>query len=113
MKFIMYEVMMELTEQIILDALAATGQRHKVEWNEKEIDFTPPFARRKYNDLFAEHTGLDPSDSDAIAKYAKTIGVDPTGKHPDVVKSEVFEEKVEDNLIGPVSSSITQPVSAR
>ncbi len=97
-----YEVMMELTEQIILDALAATGQGHKVEWNEKEIDFTPPFARHKYNDLFAEHTGLDPSDSEAIAEYAKTIGIDPSGKHPDVVKSEVFEEKVEDSLVGPV-----------
>lgn len=97
-----YEVMMELTEQIILDALAATGQGHTVPWNDKTIDFSPPFQRRTYNDLFAEHTGLDPSDADAVAAFAKKIGIDPAGKHPDVVKSEVFEEKVEDNLVGPI-----------
>lgn len=97
-----YEVMMELTEQIILDALEATGQGHTVDWNDKTIDFSPPFQRRTYNDLFAEHTGLDPSDADAVAALAKKIGIDPTGKHPDVVKSEVFEEKVEDNLVGPI-----------
>lgn len=97
-----YEVMMELTEQIILDALKATGQGYQVTWNEKPIDFSPPFERRTYNDLFGEHTGLDPADADAIAKYASGIGIDPAGKHPDVVKSEVFEEKVEDHLVGPV-----------
>ncbi|HBE69072.1 MAG TPA: lysine--tRNA ligase [Planctomycetaceae bacterium] len=97
-----YEVMMELTEQIILDALKATGQEYQVTWNEKPIDFTPPFQRRTYNDLFQQHTGLDPTDADAIAKYASGIGIDPAGKHPDVVKSEVFEEKVEDHLVGPV-----------
>ncbi|MEM8734981.1 MAG: lysine--tRNA ligase [Planctomycetota bacterium] len=97
-----YEVMMDLTEQIILDALKATGQGYQVEWNGKPIDFSPPFARRTYDDLFAEATGLDPSDETAIAAYAQKIGIDPAGKHPDVVKSEVFEEKVEDSLDGPV-----------
>jgi lysyl-tRNA synthetase class 2 len=97
-----YEVMMDLTEQIILDALAATGQGHQVRWNDQTIDFTPPFARRTYDELFAEATQLDPTDHVAIAQYAKSIGLEPQGKHPDVVKSEVFEEKVEDSLQGPV-----------
>ncbi|MFK7737953.1 MAG: lysine--tRNA ligase [Pirellulaceae bacterium] len=97
-----YEVMMDLTEQIILDALKATGQGYVVEWNGKSIDFTPPFARKTYDELFAEATGLDASDPEAIAAFASKIGIDPAGKHPDVVKSEVFEEKVEDSLIGPV-----------
>ncbi len=97
-----YEVMMDLTEQIILDALQATGQGQVVEWNGRSIDFTPPFARRTYDDLFQEHTGVDPSDAAAITHYAKKIGLDVTGKHPDVIKSEVFEEKVEDSLEGPM-----------
>ncbi len=97
-----YQVMMDLTEQIITDALHATNQSYVVEWAGKSIDFTPPFKRAAYDDLFAEHTGISPSDADAIAQYARKIGLDPQGKHPDVVKSEVFEEKVEDSLTGPV-----------
>lgn len=97
-----YEVMMDLTEQIILDALKATGQGYQVEWNGLPIDFTPPFKRRTYDDLFAEATGLDPADADAIIEFAGKIGIKTEGKHPDVVKSEVFEEKVEDSLVGPI-----------
>jgi lysyl-tRNA synthetase, class II len=97
-----YEVMMDLTEQIILDALKATGQGHVVMWNDKKIDFTPPFARRTYDDLFREHTGIDPTDEAGIRGYASKIGLEVAGKHPDVIKSEVFEEKVEDALVGPI-----------
>ncbi len=97
-----YEVMMDLTQQIILDALKATGQGYVVEWNGKTIDFTPPFARRTYDELFEEATGINPRDPAAIVAYARKIGLDVEGKHPDVVKSEVFEEKVEDSLIGPI-----------
>lgn len=100
--FANYEVMMELTEQIILDALQATGQGYVVEWDGKAIDFTPPFARRSYDELFAEATGVASDDAPAIAAYAQSIGLTTHGKHPDVIKSEVFEEKVEDGLVGPV-----------
>ncbi len=100
--FANYEVMMDLTQQIILDALKATGQGYVIEWAGKKIDFTPPFARRTYDELFLEATGVDPSDSAAIAQYARKIGLETEGKHPDVIKSEVFEEKVEDSLIGPI-----------
>lgn len=97
-----YEVMMDLTQQIILNALEVTEQGHVVEWAGKKIDFTPPFARRTYNDLFQEATGVDPEEPEAVAAYARKIGLETQGKHPDVIKSEVFEEKVEDGLRGPI-----------
>jgi lysyl-tRNA synthetase class 2 len=97
-----YEVMMDLTEKIILNALQATGQGFVVQWSGKQIDFTPPFARRTYNELFLEATGVNPEDAPAVAAYAKKIGLETHGKHPDVIKSEVFEEKVEDSLTGPI-----------
>jgi lysyl-tRNA synthetase class 2 len=97
-----YETMMDLTEQLITEALQATGQGYRVHWGDLPIDFTPPFARRTYDDLFLEHTGIDPTDDEGIARYAQKIGLDPQGKHPDVIKSEVFEEKVEDALVGPI-----------
>ena len=97
-----YEVMMDLTEQIVLGALQATGQGYVVAWAGKQIDFTPPFARRTYDELFLQATGVDPGDRPAIARYAASIGLETAGKHPDVIKSEVFEERVEDSLTGPI-----------
>jgi lysyl-tRNA synthetase class 2 len=99
--FANYEVMMDLTEQIIVNALKATGQGTKVVWNEKAIDFTPPFRRAKYNDLFREATKLEPHDVEGIAQLHRRLGMDPSGKHADVVKSEVFEELCEDSLTDP------------
>ncbi len=97
-----YRTMMDLTERIILDALDAIGAGRKITWGERTIDFTPPFARKTYDELFAEHTGISPADAAAVKKLADGIGLETAGKHPDVIKSEVFEEKVEDQLVGPI-----------
>ncbi|MFN7625526.1 MAG: amino acid--tRNA ligase-related protein, partial [Pirellula sp.] len=97
-----YRTMMYLTQQIIIEAIQATGQGFQLMWGELPIDFTPPFARRTYTELFEEHTGLKISDHEGIVKLARKIGLQTDGKHPDVVVSEVFEEKVEDALIGPI-----------
>lgn len=98
-----YGTMMDLTERIICDTVRATGQPlDSVQWGEQRIDFSAPFARRTYAQLFQEHAGVDPYDEAAVAKLAARIGFDTAGKHPDVIKSEVFEELVEDKLTGPV-----------
>ncbi len=97
-----YETMMDLTEAVIVEAIRATGQPLKLPWGDGEIDFTPPFARKTYNELFADHTGIAPDDAPAVAKLAERLGFIAAGKHPDVVKSFVFEEKVEDALLGPI-----------
>src|SRR5205085_10632004 len=55
-----------------------------------------------YDELFAKHAGVDPNDTAAVKKLAEEIGFETAGKHPDVIKSEVFEEKVEEALKGPI-----------
>jgi lysyl-tRNA synthetase class 2 len=97
-----YRAMMDLTEKLIVEAIHATGQGLKLPWGERTIDFTPPFARRTYDELFAELTGVNPSDQTAVRSLAEQIGFATAGKHPDVIKSEVFEERVEDRLDGPI-----------
>ena len=106
-----YETMMDLTEAMVVDAIRAMETSPlslrergelKLPWGEKEIDFTPPFARKTYDELFAEHAGLSVDDAEGIRKLAEQIGFDTAGKHPDVVKNFVFEEKVEDALDGPI-----------
>jgi lysyl-tRNA synthetase class 2 len=97
-----YCTMMDLTEACIAEAIRATGQPLVLPLGERRIDFTPPFARATYDDLFQEHTGVDPSDEAGVARLAESIGLATAGRHPDVVKSEVFEAKVEDALVGPI-----------
>ena len=97
-----YRSMMDLCEKLIVEAIGATGQSFQLPWGEAAIDFSPPFARRTYDELFQEHTGVSPSDEARVKKLAEEIGFDTAGKHADVVKSFVFEERVEERLTGPV-----------
>jgi lysyl-tRNA synthetase class 2 len=97
-----YRTMMELTERCIVDAIDATGQARQLPYGDVTLDFRSPFAERSYHELFAEHTGVDPADTERVAKLAASLGLVATGKHPDVVKNEVFESVVEEKLTGPV-----------
>jgi len=97
-----YHSMMELTEACIVEAIRATGQPLTLPWGEITLDFTPPFARKTYDQALRETLGIDPADPPAIANTAKALGIDTAFKHPDVIKSEVFETAVEKKLIGPV-----------
>jgi lysyl-tRNA synthetase class 2 len=112
-----YRSMMDLTEECICEAIQALASRavsapasggvrsetnYRLAWHDKTIDFTPPFARKTYAELFREHTGVDPNDQAAVAKLARSLGIETAGRHPDVIKNDVFEEKVEGQLTGPV-----------
>jgi lysyl-tRNA synthetase class 2 len=114
-----YFTMMGLTEECICESIQAIREArgldcpakgeefndldmYKLPWGEHVLDFSPPFARRTYADLFAEHTGVDPADEAAVAKLARTMDVETEGRHPDVIKNDVFEEMVEPALFGPI-----------
>ncbi|HBT77004.1 MAG TPA: lysine--tRNA ligase [Planctomycetaceae bacterium] len=127
-----YRSMMDLTEKIITGAIKAIHVGCGVEqgdveqggvgkespfvipWGGKTIDFTPPFARKTYAELFREHTGIDPADDEAVVRYAESIGLETGGdnagnnagktggKDLDVLRNDIFEAKVEASLIGPV-----------
>jgi lysyl-tRNA synthetase class 2 len=103
-----YRSMMDLTEKLIVNAIKSTqvgagaATNFKLQYGEATIDFTPPFARKTYDELFQEHTDIAGNDQAGIKALAEKIGFDTAGKHPDVIKSEVFEERVEDKLSGPI-----------
>ncbi|MDA1179369.1 MAG: lysine--tRNA ligase [Planctomycetota bacterium] len=97
-----YGTMMDLTERLIVDATKAIGKGYVLPWGDTQIDFTPPFARRTYDELFHEKTGIDPLDAKAVANLAKGEGIETVGRHPDVIKSDLFEARVEDELVGPI-----------
>ena len=104
-----YRSMMELTEAIITDAIRAIGGDLKLPWGKPDgdkppviVDFTPPFQRLTYDEAFEQATHISPNDAERVKKMAEEIGFETAGKHPDIIKSEVFEERVEDQLKGPV-----------
>ena len=35
------------------------------QWGDKTVDFTPPFARKTYDEVIAEHVKIDPTDQAA------------------------------------------------
>ncbi len=78
------------------------GGAYVLMWGNKPINFTPPFERNTYDELFAKHTGLAPDDAVGIARLADSLGYESKGKDPDVVKSFVFEQRVEPALTGPI-----------
>ena len=97
-----YGSMMDLTERLICDAIAAIGGGFRREFDGKTIDFTPPFKRATYAELFQHATGVDPSHDAAVIELAAKLKLDTAGKHPDVIRNEIFEEKVEYTLQGPI-----------
>jgi len=97
-----YRSMMDLTEACIVEAIQSTGQPLTLAWGDKTVDFTPPFARKTYDELFKELLSVDATNAAAVTDFAKSIGLDTAGKHPDIIKSEVFEAKIEKALVGPV-----------
>ncbi len=97
-----YRSMMDLTELLIVNALKALGEPLQVPWKDAVIDFTPPWQRRTYAELFREHVGCEMHDQEAVAKIAKELEIEVEHVHPDVVVDKVFEELVHPKLTGPV-----------
>ncbi len=97
-----YHSMMDLTEQIIVQAIESIGGGLVREYDGHMIDFTPPFRRATYAELFEQATGIDPKDETSVLQLAQKLKISTDNKHPDVIRNEIFEEKVEDSLEGPI-----------
>ena len=113
---------MELTEGLLVacvDAVKGPGERHNesraelpppdrtLKYGDHSIDFTPPFQRAKYADLFREHIGCDLFDSPAVQAAATRSHIpaatkEGVAKEHDVLVQELFEHHVEPKLVGPV-----------
>jgi lysyl-tRNA synthetase class 2 len=96
-----YTTMMDLTEAIVAAAAAAAGTPPVVRWMGRDVDLARPFRRVRYDDLLAEVVGCDPADPGALAAAAAARGIETTGRHPDVIKSDLFEATCEQSLVTP------------
>jgi lysyl-tRNA synthetase class 2 len=94
--------MMDLTEALIGDAIEAIGGGYERPWGDAIVNFKPPWPRRTYAELLAEHAGIDPNDLGSVKAAAESRGIATAGKDPAVITNDLFEEVVEDKLNGPV-----------
>lgn len=96
-----YNDMMDISERLISGAAEAVCGSMKLPYGEKELDFTPPWSRRKFSDLLAEHAGVEMSDKAAVREKARQMGIEVSNKDDDIVTLELFELTCEDKLIQP------------
>jgi lysyl-tRNA synthetase class 2 len=97
-----YHTMMDVTEGTVVACVDALGGGRQLPYGEAVIDYTPPWQRARYADLFEQHVGVSMRDADAVRRVAEREGFPAAGKHPDVVVHHLFEEHVEGHLHGPV-----------
>lgn len=98
-----YEDMMDLTEEILVACADKLGGR-KVQYQGRDIDFTPPFRRATMSELVKEHTGLDFGEiTDEQARKEATVkGIEVKSSDTKYhILPKFFEEFVEDKLVQP------------
>ena len=96
-----YETMMELTEGLIVACADVLGGGRVLKWGHKSVDYSPPWQRLKYGDLFKQYVGVDMHDEAGVKTAAQQNHLDIKGKDHDVLVHELFEHKVEHHIVGP------------
>ena len=100
-----YEDMMELTENLVASVCEKIHHDTKVTFQEKEIDFKPPWRRMTMIDAVKEYAGVDfnqiQTDEEAIS-IAKEKGIEEAEKlNRGTAIAAFFETFCEDHLVQP------------
>jgi len=108
-----YNVMMDLTEEIISECVKKHSAE-QVQFADMMVDYARPWRRVSFAQLLKEHSGCDIDDIKAIRARARQLNIDEADMDDAVVINEVFETTVlapaspdasrgsgEDNLIAP------------
>jgi len=98
-----YRAMMHLTETMVHMLAVEVGGSVGLPFRGRTIDYTLPFRRAAYHDLFAEHNGFEAADHDRLTARAAQLNLEGEGKDKDhdVLLSEVWDATVEQHLVQP------------
>ena len=96
-----YNVMMDLTEEIISVLVEKYCTGRQVRFGDMTVDYTRPWRRAEYAELLKEHAGCDIDDVKCVRTKARELGLDEATMDDVVVINEVFEAVVESNLVKP------------
>jgi lysyl-tRNA synthetase class 2 len=95
-----YETMMALTEGLIVACVRSLGDRLQLPYGRRTIDYTPPWQRLSYGELFQKHVGVPMTDAAGVAARATAHGLVAAGKATEVLVHQLFELEVEKHLAG-------------
>jgi lysyl-tRNA synthetase class 2 len=96
-----YDVMMDLTEELICLLVEKYCRDGRVQFGEMTIDYNRPWRRAEYAELLKEYAGCEISDIGDIRKKAESLKIEHKNMDDAVVINEVFEKTVEEHLINP------------
>ncbi|MCK4601714.1 MAG: lysine--tRNA ligase, partial [Phycisphaerae bacterium] len=96
-----YDVMMEITEELIATAAERVCGAAKLPYGDVEMDYTRPWRRATYEELLAEYAGVSMRVSADVREKARQLGIEEANKDDAVVANELFEALVEPKLIQP------------
>jgi lysyl-tRNA synthetase, class II len=96
-----YNVMMDLTEELICLLAGKYCKDNKTMFGEKSVDFSRPWRRAEYAELLKEYAGCDIEDIAGVRAKAGQLGIEHKNMDDAVVINEVFEKTVEEHLVNP------------
>lgn len=101
-----YRGMMELMEHLVAAACQDVNGTTVIEYGDRTLDLTPPFARKSMIEVVKDATGIDfaaTDDIETLRDAAKQLELDKSVK--DLTKGEllalIFDEKCEETLVQP------------
>jgi lysyl-tRNA synthetase class 2 len=93
------ETMLELTEGMIRASASAVGNSSAIQFGEYSIDYSKPFDRVKYGDLFEKALGCSMGDETAVRAKATELGFgDAATKNHWLLVSDLFDVHAESIL---------------
>jgi len=96
-----YMTMMELTEELIRHLAAMVKADGVIEWQGQAIDYSKPFRRVSYAELFQQCNGFALTQLDKVRDKARQLEIDEAGLDDWLVVNELFEATAEGELIQP------------
>ena len=96
-----YLSMMDLTEQLIRHLAIQVNDNGVIEWGSDQIDYSQPFGRATYADLFEKACGFAMDQTTKVRAKARDLGINETAVDDSLVVNAVFEETVEEHLVQP------------
>ncbi len=96
-----YNIMMDIMEEIVCSLVEKRSADMKLEFNGKMIDYSRPWRRATYTELFNEHCPCHMDDITGVRAVAARLGIEQAEMDDVVVINEVFEHYVEEHLVNP------------
>jgi lysyl-tRNA synthetase class 2 len=99
--YVDYENVMKLIEELIYNLVKKLFGSEKIEYQGREIDFSPPWKRIRLVDAIKEYSGLDVEhmSDEELKQHARSLGIEAERRGEIIEK--LFDHYAKPNLINP------------